>query len=1288
MNGPYDPRAHGAQCDICPLKACKVVPPDRGQISDLEKLAGAAIAVVGEAPGEQEERQRKPFVGPAGDELDRALRMGGIKRRSVHMTNVLLCRPPGNRLRDFLQQINRNNRAAEKAAKKEGREPPVPIPSPIDCCAPRLEREIEPFEKFITLGGKALSAVTGITASLMAVRGGLTSLDATLRTPARQVMPTLQPSFVMKQQRWAHVFRSDIAKAGRWFRGQANWTPPRITYHPSPAQLRAFLADRSRIYTFDLETDGIESLTAKIRCVGIGFADEGVIVGILGRDGVTKFYPPHVEREIIQILCEFFADKGITKAGHNAGYYDKIVLQQQWGVTAAPIIDTMLLHRSVESELPHGLAYVGSMYTEAPSWKTDREGNKLSHDSETDAQLHEYCLFEGTRVVLADGSTEAIETLVRQRRTADVLSMDSRGRQVPGRIIGWKYSTEESIDWRVVRVRGQRARDRGLVLTADHQVWVVDKGWVEARDVKAGDFLRDAEPFINEDELMALCGTLLGDSSLGVSPDCRAGGINDARAAYLQGGHSSSSGFASWKAQELWFVETGVELPGRELTINGRAGVAGPRTRYHSKSYRQLAALGRMIYDHLGRRRLTVEALDFMGLRGLAWLYVDDGCKQRMPESRQDTMVFSTQGFIRQDIDTAAAWFCHTWGPTWAGADGVIRLGAEASRKLACAIAPYLPEAARYKLPEVKGVDWGEVAYVPVRGTEGRRASYREVLSSETYLPDVSTRHGRFRSKRRYCLTVAGTHCFFTNYGLVKNCGNDVAVTARVISPLVDQVGLRQQVGVWQIDQKMQAICADMHTAGMYVDQEKRLSEEQRLLARRFELLNEIRDRLGRPQFNPGSVYQVRDVLFDSWQLQAPLEDDDRYTAAGDPSTADLVLRSLLTDRSVAKGQREVIKLLRYYRKVQKVLGTYVVKLRPWNMTVDEDLGWDDDEEWSDKETRKKYGLEKKGIVNPRTGRMHPGYNAHVAVTGRLSSSKPINAQNFPKAMRGMIIPAPGHVLVGADMDQLELRIAAARWNVGIYLSAFVGGKDPHSMTAFSVFGDAFLSATGLTADQFSRPGKLVSPSYIDGKFEGTGEDKKMRDLSKAVQYASQYMAKVETVHKLICKTEVPARGADGELLNDGTTDLPYALLPLKRVREMRDNWLKGAPEFQSGWDMEISAFRNHGFIAEPVTGRRRDFLDGEAPNEIVNFPIQASAAGLMNRAIVQLHEAIPLHKWGPGTGIINQCHDSIVVECPEAEAANVVGLLEECLNQTHPSLPGVTFTASAAIGTTWKAVG
>jgi hypothetical protein len=187
----------------------------------------------------------------------------------------------------------------------------------------------------------------------------------------------------------------------------------------------------------------------------------------------------------------------------------------------------------------------------------------------------------------------------------------------------------------------------------------------------------------------------------------------------------------------------------------------------------------------------------------------------------------------------------------------------------------------------------------------------------------------------------------------------------------------------------------------------------------------------------------------------------------------------------------------------------------------------------------------------------------------------------------------------------------------------------------------------------------------------------------------SQYMAAVETVHKLIQKTELPAMDpATKKPIGDGITDLPYAKIPLRRVRMMRDNWLSGAPEFAKGWEREIGTFRKQGFLTEDVGGRRRDFLDGEAPNEIVNFPIQSTAAALMNRALIRLFQEIPLHKWGPGTGIINQCHDSIVVECPESEGPRVARLLEECMNQEHPALPGVKITATATIGRTWKEVG
>jgi DNA polymerase I-like protein with 3'-5' exonuclease and polymerase domains len=141
----------------------------------------------------------------------------------------------------------------------------------------------------------------------------------------------------------------------------------------------------------------------------------------------------------------------------------------------------------------------------------------------------------------------------------------------------------------------------------------------------------------------------------------------------------------------------------------------------------------------------------------------------------------------------------------------------------------------------------------------------------------------------------------------------------------------------------------------------------------------------------------------------------------------------------------------------------------------------------------------------------------------------------------------------------------------------------------------------------------------------------------------------------------------------------------------MHDKWMKGAPEYQNGWDRDISEWKDQGYLVEPVGGRRRDFLDShggdEAVNELVNFKVQGGAAGWMNKAILEIYEQIPEHKWGPGTGIINQCHDHIVVECPESEALWVSGVIERAMNGTHPGLPDVELTASADIGPSWDKV-
>ena len=740
----------------------------------------------------------------------------------------------------------------------------------------------------------AAKAIIHKSATIMALRGGPTELDRRLPDGSMRqvkVLPVFHPNFVLKARRWTAVFRQDVSRAVRWFQtGSLDWSPPEILFHPSADQLDEFLSQPGVPYwTYDVETDAIECLSARLRCIGIGTLRAVVIVGFLGIDGVSKFYPPDQEKKIIAVLKRFFEDRTITKCGHNSGYYDRIVMQERLGITVEPNLDTMLLHRLVESELPHNLGFVGSVYTEAPSWKTDREGRKKAYGSETDHELHVYC-------------------------------------------------------------------------------------------------------------------------------------------------------------------------------------------------------------------------------------------------------------------------------------------------------------------------------------------------------------------------------------------GYDVAITAAVVAPLWDHVRLRAQAQVSICDHKLQKICADMHTVGMHVDQVERRKWEQKLLKETYERRAKAREVSERENLNPASVMQLRDLLFEEWKLDPNCDDKIRFTPNGDPSTSDAVLRSLLAIRSLTDIQRSAITEIRLYRRAQKLLGTYVTKLR--FSTEEAWGGWDDDDTWLDKEWRERYGLKKLGIVSPDTNRMYPGYNCHGTTSGRLSSSQPINAQNFPGALRAMVTCAPGHILVGADMDQLELRIAASRWNSQRYLEAFAEGLDPHSsVTAHSIFGERFEKAA-------IECGVGPYPWKTGTKFKGKA--KTLRNLAKTVQYASQYAASVETVHKAITQTEI----ANG----DGTTNLPYLRLSLREVRVMHDKWCKEA-RFDQGWDQEIATFRNQHFLVEPVMGRRRDFLDGENLNEIVNYPIQSSGAALMNEAIINLATLIPLHRWGPGTGIINQCHDSIVVECPIDEAERVMQQIEDAMNCTHPAFPGIIFSAAAESSQRWSEV-
>ena len=466
-------------------------------------------------------------------------------------------------------------------------------------------------------------------------------------------------------------------------------------------------------------------------------------------------------------------------------------------------------------------------------------------------------------------------------------------------------------------------------------------------------------------------------------------------------------------------------------------------------------------------------------------------------------------------------------------------------------------------------------------------------------------------------------------------CAIDCVVTARALPKLAEAVKLRSQEHVVAFDHRIQDVCVGLHRTGMLVDMGRRHAEAGRLSAEITRWSAETRKAAGLPTMNLNSTPQLRKLLFSEWKLTPA-----SYTKLGDPSTDDESLRLIRTQNRHEPQVVEFIDSLRRFRRAAKEFGTYVKRMVPYGQPIDGVAFRDEGEEEE----------AARGLIMP-DGRVRPDYNAHGTTSGRLSSSNP-NAQNWPKHLRAMIVPAPGNVIVGADADQLELRIIAAVAGIGLYLDVFDEGGDPHAMTASLMFGKDF--------------------DRLEPKTE---QWDKLRKIAKSIKYASFYGSGDETVHNLVTSAE----DADGKLL--------YPDLTLREIATLRRRWLKGIPQLANWWEDTLEQFRHSGFIIDPVLGRRRDFLDGENMNEIVNFPIQSAGAHIIHLSTFDLVKEIPFEKWGPGTGLIAQVHDALYVECPESEAAWVADCIKHHMNRVVPGLPGVTFSAKPKVGRHWGEV-
>jgi DNA polymerase len=136
---------------------------------------GAQVMFVGEQPGDQEDRQGEPFVGPAGALLDKALADAGIPRQQVYVTNAV-------------KHFKWEPRGKRRIHKK-------PRMSEVKACRPWLEAELKAIKPTVVvcLGATAAQSVLGTQFKLMAQRGQV------LPSPlAEKVVATIHPSAVLR----------------------------------------------------------------------------------------------------------------------------------------------------------------------------------------------------------------------------------------------------------------------------------------------------------------------------------------------------------------------------------------------------------------------------------------------------------------------------------------------------------------------------------------------------------------------------------------------------------------------------------------------------------------------------------------------------------------------------------------------------------------------------------------------------------------------------------------------------------------------------------------------------------------------------------------------------------------------------------------------------------------------------------------------------------------------------------------------------------------------------------
>lgn len=319
----------------------------------FEGSLDSKIALVGEAPGFDEELQQRPFVGASGKELNRLLTTAGLQRASCYITNVFKFRPANNNVTPF---INLSKKVPQLS--NIYRESVASLENELRQCKANI---------IVALGNTALYALTGHK-GIMKHRGSI--YKAREEFGDKKVIATIHPSAVLRTyiNRWFVI--CDLIRAVKESTSPViASTKDLMVIHPTKSEVFYYL---DLFKEYDLVSFDIEVHYNQVSHISFAIRQEdgiGTSICIPFLSGGQNVWSD-VDETYIWFAIASLLESKVTKVAHNAAF-DVSFLYNRYGIVTKPIEDSMIAAAILHPDFPKRLDFITSIYTKYPYYKDD-----------------------------------------------------------------------------------------------------------------------------------------------------------------------------------------------------------------------------------------------------------------------------------------------------------------------------------------------------------------------------------------------------------------------------------------------------------------------------------------------------------------------------------------------------------------------------------------------------------------------------------------------------------------------------------------------------------------------------------------------------------------------------------------------------------------------------------------------------------------------------------------------------------------------------------------------------